>query len=73
MYYVLEEAHEKLTSIASHLLHCPAEEVELRDGQAFDRRDPGQAITFPQVAAAAYDEEMLPPGGRKWLKVQVPV
>ena len=62
MYYVLEEARQKLTSIASHLLHCPAEEVELRDGQAFDRRDQGQAIPFPQVAAAAYDEELLPPG-----------
>ena len=62
MYYVLEEAREKLTSIASHLLHCPAEEVVLRAGQAFDRRDPLQAIPFPQVAAAAYDEEMLPPG-----------
>jgi carbon-monoxide dehydrogenase large subunit len=62
MYYVLEEARQKLTSIASHLLHCPAEEVVLRDGQAFDRREPAQAIPFPQVAAAAYDEEMLPPG-----------
>ncbi len=62
MYYVLEEARQKLTSIASHLLHCPAEEVVLRAGQAFDRRDPLQAIPFPQVAAAAYDEEMLPPG-----------
>ena len=62
MYFVLEEARQKLTSIASHLLHCPAEEVVLRAGQAFDRRDPGQAIPFPQVAAAAYDEEMLPPG-----------
>lgn len=62
MYYVLEEARQKLTSIASHLLCCPAEEVVLRDGQAFHRRDPVQAIPLPQVAAAAYDEEMLPPG-----------
>ena len=61
MYYVLEEARQKLTSIASHLLRCPAEEVVLQDRQAFDRRDPTQAIPFPQVAAAAYDEEMLPP------------
>ena len=62
MYYVLEEAHQKLTSIASHLLDCPAEEVVLRDGQAFDRRESAQAIPFPQVAAAAHDEELLPPG-----------
>ena len=62
MYYVLEEARQKLTSIASHLLRCPAEEIVLREGQAFDRRDPLQAVPFPQVAAAAYDEEMLPPG-----------
>ena len=62
MYYVLEEARQKLTSIASHLLRCPAEEIVLREGQAFDRRDPVQAVPFPQVAAAAYDEEMLPPG-----------
>jgi carbon-monoxide dehydrogenase large subunit len=62
MYYVLEEARRKLTAIASHLLHCPAQDVTLKDGRAFNRQKPEQAVPFSQVARAAYDEELLPPG-----------
>ena len=59
---VLEEAREKLLAIASHLLGCPAEEITIQDGRAFNGQDPKQEIPFAQVAAAAYDEEKLPPG-----------
>jgi carbon-monoxide dehydrogenase large subunit len=62
MYYVLEEARQKLTAIASHLLHCPAEDVALEDGRAFNLQNPEEAVLFSQVARAAYDEELLPPG-----------
>ena len=62
MYYVLDEAHQKLTTIASHLLGCPAEDVAFQEGRAFNRQDPQQTVPFSQVAAAAYDEEQLPPG-----------
>lgn len=62
LYGVLQEARRKLLAIASHLLQCPAEEITLLDGRAFNRQDPQQGIPFSQVAAAAYDEELLPPG-----------
>ncbi|HZA23548.1 MAG TPA: molybdopterin cofactor-binding domain-containing protein, partial [Dehalococcoidia bacterium] len=62
MYYVLEEARQKLTAIASHLLHCPVEDVALKDGRAFNLQNPEEAVLFSQVARAAYDEELLPPG-----------
>jgi aerobic carbon-monoxide dehydrogenase large subunit len=62
MYYVLEEASQKLRSIASYLLDCPAEDVALKDGQAFNLQKPEEAVPFSQVTRAAYDEELLPPG-----------
>jgi carbon-monoxide dehydrogenase large subunit len=62
MYYVLDDARQKLTTIASHLLQCPPEDVAFQEGWAFNRQDPQQRVPFSQVAAAAYDEELLPPG-----------
>lgn len=62
LYLVLEEARQKLAAIASHLLGCPAEDVAFQDGRTFNQQDPEQAIPFSRVAAAAYDEELLPPG-----------
>ena len=59
---VLEEARKKLLAIASHLLGCPAEDITIQDGRAFNRQDPNQGVPFAEVAAAAYDEEKLPPG-----------
>ena len=51
-----------MLSITSHLLGCPVEDVSLLEGRAFNRRNPQQEIPFSRVAAAAYDEELLPPG-----------
>jgi len=62
LYQVLEEAREKLLAIAAHLLGCPAENVTLLDGKAFNKENPQQEVPFERVAAAAYDEEFLPPG-----------
>jgi carbon-monoxide dehydrogenase large subunit len=52
LYLVLQEARQKLSAIAAHLLDCPAEGMAFQEGQAFSRQDPDQA----------YDEELLPPG-----------
>ncbi len=62
LYPVLQEARTKLLAIAAHLLECPADDVVLEEGRAYNRRDPQKEIPFSQVAAAAYDEELLPPG-----------
>ena len=61
VYSVLQEARKKLLPIASHLLKCPQEEVVFLRGRVFSRHKPDEAITFSQVTAAAYDEELLPP------------
>jgi aerobic carbon-monoxide dehydrogenase large subunit len=62
LYLVLQEARQKLAAIASRLLDCPAEAVAFQEGRAFNQQDPERAISFSRVAAAAYDEELLPPG-----------
>lgn len=62
LYEVLKDAREKLLAIASHLLDCPTENVTLLDGSAFDQRDLSKEVPFTRIAAAAYDEELLPPG-----------
>ena len=61
IYTVLQDARHKLAIIASHLLSCSAEVVVFQEGRVFDRHKPERTIPFSQVAAAAYDEELLPP------------
>ena len=56
-----QEARAKLIRIASHLLECPADDVVFQQGRVFHSQQPGADIPFSQVAAAAYDEELLPP------------
>ena len=67
LYQVLQEAKEKLVYIASHLLDCPPEDVELRDGAAVNRYQPNRPVPFAQVSAAAYNEELLPQGAEPGL------
>ena len=62
LYQVSQEARQKLSAIASHMLNCPAQGITFEDGRVFDVGDPAGAITFQQVSAAAYDEELLPQG-----------
>ena len=58
---VLQEARQKLTVIAAHLLDCEPEAVAIQDRSAFNQRDRQQAVPFSRLAEAAYIEELLPP------------
>ena len=62
VYVVLEQARDKLDQIASHLLQCPAEDVVFEQGRVRSRRSPGRGLEFSEVARAAHNEELLPPG-----------
>ena len=62
LYNVAQEAREKLTVVAGHLLDCPPENIELAEGRAVDRDNPSRSVPFAQLAAAAHNEELLPPG-----------
>ena len=61
VYTVLQVAREKLVRIAAHLLECPPADVAMREGRIFRKATPSSSIPFSQVAAAAYNEEVLPP------------
>ena len=62
LYVVLEQARDKLAQIASHLLECPAEDVVFEEGRVRSQQSPGPVLDFSEVAAAAHNEELLPPG-----------
>jgi aerobic carbon-monoxide dehydrogenase large subunit len=62
LYVVLQEARQKLALFASHLLDCPVQDVCFQDGRAYPRHDPEHYIPFPRLAAAAYNDTLLPPG-----------
>ena len=62
LHVVLQEARQKLSAIAAHLLGCSPEDVVLQDGAAFNRLDPQNTVPFTRLAEAAYTEELLPPG-----------
>jgi carbon-monoxide dehydrogenase large subunit len=62
LYVVLEKARDKLAQIAAHLLQCPAEDVVFDEGSVRNRQSPGRGLNFSEVAAAAHNEELLPPG-----------
>ena len=67
LYNVVQEAREKLTTIAGHLLDCPPGDVDLNEGRAADRNNPSRSVPFAQLAAAAHNEELLPPGAEPGL------
>ena len=62
LYQALQDAREKLTTVAGHLLGCPAGNIDLAEGRAADRDNPSRSVPFAQLAAAAHNEELLPPG-----------
>ena len=62
MFYPLQEAAGKMTSIAAHLLGCAEDDVVFQEGRVFDRNRPSHSLEFSDVVAAAHDEERLPPG-----------
>ena len=61
LHVVLQDAREKLARVASHLLQCPPDDVVFERGQVYGRNAPSRAVAFPEVTAAAYSEESLPP------------
>jgi carbon-monoxide dehydrogenase large subunit len=52
---------EKALQVAASLLEAAPADLEYRDGQALVRGQPGKAVTFQQIANAAYAAFMLPP------------
>jgi carbon-monoxide dehydrogenase large subunit len=62
VYVGLRETRRKMARIAARFLECPPEAIVFQDRRVYDRRYPDQALTFSQVAAAAYRAEVLPPG-----------
>ncbi len=62
LYNVVQEAREKLATVAGHLLDCPPADIDLAEGRAADRNNPSRSLPFAQLAAAAHNEELLPPG-----------
>jgi len=62
LYAVLQEARQKLALIASHLLDCPVEDVCFQDQRVSPRHNPEQHVSFSRLAAAAYNDTLLPPG-----------
>jgi carbon-monoxide dehydrogenase large subunit len=62
LYAVLQEVRQKLARLASHLLRCTADDIAFQEGRLFNRGNPQQAMTLAEVAAAAYNEKLLPPG-----------
>jgi len=61
MYVVGQQARQKLSRIASHLLNCPAEDIVFEEGRVYPHGNPSQATTFAGVATAAYHADRLPP------------
>ena len=62
LYAVLQEARRKLSRIAAHQLQCSEGEIIFQGGHVCHRHNPEQTMSFAEVAAAAYDEAVLPPG-----------
>jgi carbon-monoxide dehydrogenase large subunit len=61
VHVVLQKARQNLLLIATHLLDCQPGDVVFQDGRVFDRQRPERHLPFSRIAAAAYDEALLPP------------
>ena len=62
LYNVVQEARQKLITVAGHLLDCQPGDIDLAGGRATDRNNPARTVPFAQLAATAHNEELLPPG-----------
>ena len=71
VYVGVQEARKKVTHIAARLLNCSPEEIELREGTAFNTRDPEQAMAFSEVASTAHRPDLLPEGMEPGLEFPV--
>ena len=62
VHLALQEARQKLSLIASEALNCPAEDVDFREEQVVNDRNPGEKLAFSQLAAMAFDSGSVPLG-----------
>jgi len=62
LYGLLQEAREKLASLASQVLGCPTGEVSFGEGRVFNSNKPDEGMTIAQLTAAARERELLPGG-----------
>jgi carbon-monoxide dehydrogenase large subunit len=53
VYTVAQEARRHLAHLASELLGCRAEDIDLRNGLACNRHQPEETLTLPQLVAAS--------------------
>jgi carbon-monoxide dehydrogenase large subunit len=53
VYAAVQEARQSLAHLASELLACPAEDIQLQDALAYNRHQPEAQLTFAQLVAAA--------------------
>lgn len=51
---------ERMVNVAADMLGCPEGEVDLRDGKAFRKGEPGEAIGFPELAEEIYNRGVSP-------------
>jgi carbon-monoxide dehydrogenase large subunit len=58
----LEKIQAKAVQIAAHLLEAAPDDIQRDHGRYIVRGAPSRAVTFPQIAAAAYQPGRLPPG-----------
>ncbi len=62
VYDALENARAKLSKVAAHLLGCQESQVQFGGGRAWALNRIGDSLSFSDIAAAAFNEETLPPG-----------
>ena len=60
LYGVLQEAREKLASLASQVMGCSTGDVSFGEGRVFDSNKPDEGITIAQLTASARERELLP-------------
>jgi aerobic carbon-monoxide dehydrogenase large subunit len=68
LYVVAQQARQQLSHIAAARLQCAAEEIDFRDGRVLNRRHPGRAMTFAELAAIACHAQRVPQGNETGLQ-----
>lgn len=61
VYAGLQQAHQAMARLAAHLLDCWVEDVVCQDGKVWNERNPTQVMSFAEVAAAAQQDDQMPP------------
>lgn len=51
---------ERMVTVAADMLGCPEDEVDLRNGKASRRGEPGETISFPELAEEVYNRGVSP-------------